>query len=129
MTQPSSPPNLSQKIVQLIAQAGLSPISLAELTVLLKAPRNLIGGITQGLIHAKVVVSLSEGLYLHAQAEAQLKQLLSQHFSTNPTLDFATFKRLVQRPRKDAMNLLHHSDDQQWTVRQPNDTRLPGTRL
>jgi selenocysteine-specific elongation factor len=74
------------------------------------------------------VVEIENGVWMHSQNMAKLRQAMKDHFNTQSKMNVADFKRMSGLTRKFAIPVLEYCDKQGWTERDGN-VRLMGTEL
>lgn len=110
------------KIIDLIAQGGFQPPSKNEMEEILKISQKQLSDILSILVKEKVLIRITDSLYLAAGVYEELLSALSRFFSEKSELTVAEFRDLLNTSRKYALPYLEHLDSNRITLR-TGDTR------
>jgi selenocysteine-specific elongation factor len=105
------------KIIDLIAKGGFQPPSKNEIADILKISQKQLSDILNILVKEKVIVRITDSLYLSASAYEELLSVLTGFFSKKSELTVAEFRDLLNTSRKYALPYLEYLDSHRITVR------------
>ena len=119
---------MSRKIEDGIMESGFTPMTTGEVSNKLKMSPKEILEILHVLKNNETVVEIENGVWMHGENMAKLRQAMDDHFNTQSEMNVADFKRISGLTRKFAIPVLEYCDRQGWTVRDGN-VRLKGEGL
>ncbi len=119
---------VSRKMEDGIIENGFTPLTTEELSKKLKTSHKDILEILHVLKSEDKVVEIENGVWMHSQNMAKLRQAMKDHFNTQSEMNVTDFKRMSGLTRKFAIPVLEYSDKQGWTERDGN-VRLKGAEL
>ena len=120
--------DISRKMENGIMENGFTPLITEELSKILNTSHKEILEILHVLKGNEKVVEIENGVWMHSQNMAKLRQAMKDHFNTQSKMNVADFKRMSGLTRKFAIPVLEYCDKQGWTERDGN-VRLMGTEL
>ncbi|HIC38719.1 MAG TPA: hypothetical protein EYO79_04520 [Candidatus Marinimicrobia bacterium] len=104
---------------------GFIPMTTEELSKILNTSHKEILEIIHVLKRNEKVVEIENGIWMHSQNMAKLRQAMKDHFNTQTEMNVADFKRMSGLTRKFAIPVLEYCDKQGWTERDGN-VRIKG---
>jgi len=119
---------LSRKMEDEIMGNGFTPLTTEELSKKLNTSHKEILEILHVLKGNETVVEIENGIWMHSQNMAKLRQAMKDHFNTQNEMNVADFKRMSGLTRKFAISVLEYCDKQGWAERDGN-VRLKGEGL
>lgn len=99
---------LAKRVERVYAEAGLQPPNLGDLVRSVSQKPKIVEGMIAYLVRLGVLVRLADGLWVHRDAVAAVRERLAPH--SGETIDVAWFKDLLGLSRKVAIPLLEHLD-------------------
>jgi selenocysteine-specific elongation factor len=118
----------SVKIETDLSGNGFIPMTTEGLSKILNTSHKEILEILHVLKRNEKVVEIENGVWMHSQNMAKLRQAMKDHFNIQSELNVADFKRMSGLTRKFAIPVLEYCDKQGWTERNGN-VRLRGAEL
>jgi len=120
--------DVSRKIEECLMKNGFTPMTTKELSGMLHKAENDVLEILHVLKSAGNVLEIENGVWMHGENMAKLRQSLKGHFDSQNEMNVADFKSISGLTRKFAIPVLEYCDKQGWTERDGN-LRLKGTEL
>ena len=120
--------DVSRKIEECLMKNGFTPMITKELSGMLHKAENDVLEILHVLKSAGNVLEIENGVWMHGENMAKLRQSLKGHFDSQNEMNVADFKRMTSLTRKFAIPVLEYCDKQDWTERNGN-LRLKGKEL
>ncbi len=120
--------NVSRKIEDELIDQGFTPITTKVLSNKMTMNLKEILEILHVLKNNETLVEIENGLWMHGENMAKLRQAMDDHFSTKNELNVADFKQKSGLTRKFAIPVLEYFDRQGLTKRKGN-VRLKGENL
>ena len=105
------------KAVAAIAAGALAPPTLAEIGRMLSLPVERVAGLLQGPIADHTVVKVTDELWFHGSAIADLKARLVAHLTEHREITTQQFRELVGGSRKFVIPLSEYFDREKVTLR------------
>ena len=112
--------DVSRKLEEQMIKNGFTPLTTEELSGSLKRGHKDILEILHVLKSEETVVEIENGVWMHSQNMAKLRQEMSNHFHTQTEMNVADFKHITGLTRKFAIPVLEYCDRQGWTDRDGN---------
>ena len=119
---------LSGKMEKGLRENGFTPMTTKKLSGMLHKAENDVLEILHVLKSAGNVLEIENGVWMHGENMAKLRQSLKGHFDSQNEMNVADFKRMTSLTRKFAIPVLEYCDKQGWTERNGN-LRLKGKEL
>jgi len=113
----SSEEAFRSKVIDLVAKGGFQPPSKIEIAETLKISQKQLADILNILVKEKLLVRISDPLYISAPAYDELLSSLKRFFSKKPELTVAEFRDLLNTSRKYALPYLEYLDSNRITLR------------
>lgn len=99
---------LAKRVEKVYLEAGLQPPLLGELVRAVSQKGKIVEGMIAYLTRTGILVRLADGLWVHRDAVAEVRERLQPH--SGESFDIARFKELFGLSRKVAIPLLEHLD-------------------
>jgi len=119
---------LSRKMENNLTKVGLKPLTTAELSQKYNENDKRVLEVLHVLKGDKKVSEIENGIWMHNENIAKLRQTLIKHFSQNNEMEVTDFKNITALTRKFAIPMLEYCDKQGWTDRSGNQ-RYKGDNL
>jgi selenocysteine-specific elongation factor len=105
------------KVNDLVANGAFQPPSKNEMAEILKISQKQLSDILNILVKERLLVRISDALYISAPAYEELLSSLKRFFSKKPELTVAEFRDLLNTSRKYALPYLEYLDSNRITLR------------
>jgi selenocysteine-specific elongation factor len=119
---------LSRKMENNLTKVGLKPLTTAELSQKYNENNKRVLEVLHVLKGDKKVSEIENGIWMHNENIAKLRQTLIKHFNQNNEMEVNDFKNITALTRKFAIPMLEYCDKQGWTHRTGNQ-RYKGDNL
>jgi len=119
---------LSRKMENNLTKVGLKPLTTAELSQKYNENDKRVLEVLHVLKGDKKLTEIENGIWMHNENIAKLRQTLIKHFSQNNEMEVTDFKNITGLTRKFAIPMLEYCDKQGWTDRSGNQ-RYKGDNL
>ena len=119
---------LSRKMENNLTKVGLKPLTTAELSQKYNENDKRVLEVLHMLKGDKKVSEIENGIWMHNENIAKLRQTLIKHFNQNNEMEVNDFKNITALTRKFAIPMLEYCDKQGWTHRTGNQ-RYKGDNL
>ena len=119
---------LSRKMENNLTKVGLKPLTTVELSQKYNENDKRVLEVLHVLKGDKKVSEIENGIWMHNENIAKLRQTLIKHFSQNNEMEVTDFKNITALTRKFAIPMLEYCDKQGWTDRSGNQ-RYKGDNL
>ncbi len=119
---------LSRKMENNLTKVGLKPLTTAELSQKYNENDKRVLEVLHVLKGDKKVSEIENGIWMHNENIAKLRQTLIKHFNQNNEMEVTDFKNITALTRKFAIPMLEYCDKQGWTDRSGNQ-RSKGDNL
>jgi selenocysteine-specific elongation factor len=100
-----------------LAAGGLAPPTLAELSQSVGFPQPRVAALLEGPMREGTVVKVTDDLYFHQGALAELRTRLLAHLTEHGEITTQAFKQLVGQSRKFVIPLSEYFDREKVTLR------------